>query len=91
MGRAAPDPVLEGPERSPIERTMQTTMQESRLRAWCPGCRQHVGLTNLRSWPEGVLVIGDCPSCHASVAASRPVGWNGNGNGAHVAGAGRAE
>ena len=42
-------------------------------------------------------MIGDCPSCHSSVAASRPVGWNGNGNGngnrngAHVAGAGRAE
>jgi hypothetical protein len=74
---------------------MQGTTQGSELRTWCPGCRQHVALTSLRSWPEGLLVIGDCPSCHASVAASRPVGWDGtasgNRNGTHVAGARQAE
>jgi len=45
------------------------------LSAWCPTCREHVALVNLRSWPGGVLVIGDCPTCESSVAASRPVGW----------------
>ena len=72
---------MPAPGRSAVERVMQGP----ELRAWCPRCRQHVPLVNLRSWPEGVLVIGDCPTCASSVAASRPVGWTPNGNGTHVA------
>jgi hypothetical protein len=57
-------------------------MQGYDLRTWCPRCRQQVALTNLRSWPEGILVIGDCPTCKGAVASSRPIGWTPNGNGA---------
>ena len=60
-------------------------MQGHEVRAWCPQCRQQVALVHLRSWPEGHLVIGDCPDCGVSVASSRPVGWAANGNGAAVA------
>ena len=70
-----------GPERSRFEGAMEG--QEAR--AWCPTCRMQVSLTNLRSWPGGVLVIGDCPACEAALAASRPPGWAANGGGAHVA------
>jgi hypothetical protein len=70
-----------GPERSRFE----GSMQGQDVSAWCPGCRQQVSLINLRSWPEGVLVIGDCPSCQVAVASSRPVGWVANGSRAHVA------
>lgn len=40
-----------------------------------------MALDNLRSWPGGVLVIGDCPACGASLASRRPVGWTENGHG----------
>jgi hypothetical protein len=55
------------------------------LPAWCPRCRQQVTLTNLRPWPEGVLVIGECPQCTAALAASRPLGWSGEASGSQVA------
>ncbi|MGD8871151.1 MAG: hypothetical protein PVJ80_06170 [Gemmatimonadota bacterium] len=45
------------------------------VRAWCQSCRSHVTLINVRPWPNGILVIGECPSCQSSLASRKPVGW----------------
>jgi len=50
-------------------------IQSEPVRAWCQACRSQVTLVNVRSWPEGVLVVGECPKCQASVASRKPVGW----------------
>ena len=45
------------------------------VKAWCQSCRSQVTLMNVRPWPEGVLVVGQCPRCQASLASRKPVGW----------------
>jgi hypothetical protein len=49
--------------------------------AWCTECQKHVALTDLRPWPEGVLVIGECPECRAKLAARKPVEWDAGASG----------
>jgi uncharacterized paraquat-inducible protein A len=44
--------------------------------AWCQQCQKLVALTNLRPWPEGVLASGECPRCHAKLAAKKPIEWS---------------
>lgn len=54
-----------------------TSMKPGPVSAWCRECQQHVVLTNLRPWPEGVLAVGECPSCRAKLAARKPIEWGG--------------
>ena len=51
-------------------------IQSEPVRAWCQSCRSHVTLVNVRPWPEGVLVVGECPKCETSLASRKPVGWS---------------
>jgi len=60
-------------------------IQSEPVRAWCQSCRSQVTLVNVRAWPEGVLVVGECPSCQASLASRKPVGWNGDSRSAQTA------
>lgn len=43
--------------------------------AWCQKCQKLVALRNLRPGPEGVLAVGECPQCHAKLAAKKPIEW----------------
>jgi hypothetical protein len=67
-------------------------MNTESLKTWCPRCREQVTLVNLRPWPEGVLVIGECFRCRAALAVSRPLGWSleVEANGSQSVGAGPA-
>jgi len=51
-------------------------VQSPRELVWCQGCRQEVTPANLRPWPGGTLVIGECPNCHTALAARKPIEWD---------------
>ncbi|MBM4184239.1 MAG: hypothetical protein FJ207_08415 [Gemmatimonadetes bacterium] len=65
-------------------RLQATIAKPAPISAWCDECQKHVELTNLRPWPEGVLAIGECPSCRSKLAARKPMEWGGRTSGRGV-------